>query len=95
MAALLPSPSSASWLGLIVDWWRAKTMSDWIKIGLTLAGAAFLVWSMVQQHEYRLNQLEDGFKGHLDKHDEQYKDIQKSLRDIDLMLTRMNATKGN
>ena len=69
-------------------------MSDWIKIGLTLAGAALLVWSMVQQHEYRLNQLEEGFKSHLDKHDDQYKEIQKSLRDIDLTLTRLSTVNG-
>lgn len=69
-------------------------MSDWIKIGLTLAGAALLVWSMVQQHEYRLNQLEEGFKGHLDKHDDQYREIQKSLREIDLTLTRLTTVNG-
>jgi len=69
-------------------------MSDWIKIGLTLAGAALLVWSMVQQHEYRLNQLEEGFKSHLDKHDDQYREIQKSLREIDLTLTRLTTVNG-
>ncbi len=31
-------------------------MSDWIKIGLTLAGFAIITWASVQQHEYRLDQ---------------------------------------
>jgi hypothetical protein len=49
---------------------------------------------MVQQHEYRLGQLEDGFKTHLEKHDDQYREIQKSLREIDLTLTRLTTVNG-
>jgi hypothetical protein len=49
---------------------------------------------MVQQHEYRLNQIESGFKEHLDKHDDQYREIQKSLREIDLTLTRLTTVNG-
>ena len=69
-------------------------MSDWIKIGLTLAGFAIITWASVQQHEYRLGQLESSFKDHLDKHDDQYREIQKSLREIDLSLTRLSTTNG-
>jgi len=68
-------------------------MGDWLKIGLTLAGFAVITWASVQQHEYRLGQLEASFKDHLDKHDEQYRDIHKSLREIDLSLTRLIATR--
>lgn len=68
-------------------------MSDWLKVGLTLAGFAVITWSMVQQHEYRLEKLEHSFEAHLVAHDEQYKEIAKSLRDIDLTLARMNAPK--
>lgn len=69
-------------------------MSDWLKIAGTVLAAVFAVWSLVQQHEYRLGQLEEGFKSHLDKHDDQYKEIQKSLREIDLTLTRLSTSNG-
>lgn len=69
-------------------------MTDWLKIAGTVLAAVFAVWSLVQQHEYRLGQLEEGFKSHLDKHDDQYKEIQKSLREIDLTLTRISTTNG-
>ena len=69
-------------------------MSDWLKIAGTVLAAVFAVWSLVQQHEYRLGQLDEGFKSHLDKHDDQYREIQKSLREIDLTLTRLSSTNG-
>jgi hypothetical protein len=68
-------------------------MTDWLKILGTVMAAVFVVWNMVQQHEYRLNLLESGFKEHLDKHDDQYREIQKSLRDIDLTLSRITAAR--
>ena len=68
-------------------------MSDWLKIAGTVGAAVFAVWSMVQQHEYRLEKLEHSFEALLVAHDEQYKEIAKSLRDIDLTLARMNAPK--
>lgn len=70
-------------------------MQEWVKIGASVLGAALVVWTMLQQHEYRLGKLEGGFETHLDKHEEQYRDIQKSLREIDLTLTRMTATPIN
>ena len=69
-------------------------MSDWLKIGLTLAGFAVITWSMVQQHEYRLEKIEHSFEAHLQSHDTQYKDIAKALRDIDIALARINAKDG-
>jgi hypothetical protein len=68
-------------------------MTDWLKILGTVMAAVFVVWNMVQQHEYRLNLLESGFKEQLDKHDDQYREIQKSLREIDLTLTRLTAPR--
>ena len=69
-------------------------MSDWLKILGTVMAAVFVVWNMVQQHEYRLGQLEDGFKTHLEKQDDKYREIQKSLREIDLTLTRLSTVNG-
>ena len=94
MAVIFPVRTSESLLSSIVERLRRLTMSDWIKIGLTLAGFAIITWSMVQQHEYRLGQIEAGFKEHLDKHDDQYRELQKSLREIDLTLTRLSTTNG-
>ncbi|MGI9192357.1 MAG: hypothetical protein ACR2IL_09545 [Chitinophagaceae bacterium] len=70
------------------------TMTDWMKIIGTVIAACFLVWNMVQTHEYRIDQLEDSFKSHLDKHDDQYKEIQKSLREIDITLTRLTTSNN-
>ena len=69
-------------------------MSDWLKILAAIAGVAIVTWAAVQQHEYRLVQLESGFKDHLDKHDEQYREIHKALRDIDMAITRISAIDG-
>lgn len=90
MAIIHPSIQSESWPVLIVKKLRGMTMSDWVKIGLSLAGFAVITWSMVQQHEYRLEKIEHSFESHLQSHDVQYRDIAKSLRDIDVTLARMN-----
>lgn len=91
MAVIYPATDSESLLSSIVERLRRLTMSDWVKIGLTLSGFAVITWSMVQQHDYRIEKLEHAFEQHLNAHDEQYKDIAKSLREIDLTLARMNA----
>ena len=69
-------------------------MSDWLKIIGTVVVAVFAVWNMVQQHDYRLGQIESSFKDHLDKHDDQYREIHRSLREIDLSLTRLSTANG-
>ena len=66
-------------------------MSDWIKLGLTLAGFAVITWSMVQQHEYRITALQNSFDTHLTAHDAAIKEIGKTLHAIDLTLARMNS----
>ena len=88
------SDSTDSWLTSLVKWIRSRKMSDWLKIIGTVVVAVFAVWNMVQQHEYRLGQLEDGFKTHLEKQDDKYREIQKSLREIDLTLTRLSTVNG-
>ena len=88
------SDSTDSWLKSFVKWIRGRKMSDWLKIIGTVVVAVFAVWNMVQQHDYRLGQLEVSFRDHLDKHDDQYREIQKSLREIDLTLTRLSTANG-
>lgn len=70
-------------------------MSDWMKIGLTVCGFAIVTWASVQQHEYRIDKLEHSFDAHLQKHDDQYREIQQTMREVEIALTRMSATKGN
>lgn len=93
MAVIFPVTDSESLLSSIAERLKRMTMSDWMKIGLTLAGFAIITWSMVQQHEYRLEKLEHSFEMHLAAHDEQYKEIAKTLHDIDVTLARMNVPK--
>lgn len=64
-------------------------MNDWVKLGLALAGYAILTWSLVQQHEYRISKLEEGFESHLSKHDEQNQQIQKTLTQIQIDLSKL------
>lgn len=89
MATPLHFPSSVSWLGLIADWTRTRTMNEWVKIGLTISGFAVVTWSMVQQHEYRLEKIEKSFDAHLERHDDQYKEIQKFMRDLEVSIARL------
>jgi hypothetical protein len=86
MAVIFHVTDSESLLSSIAERLKRMTMSDWMKIGLTLAGFAIITWSMVQQHEYR-------FEMHLAAHDEQFKEISKTLHDIDVTLARMNVPK--
>lgn len=89
MATPVHFPTSVSWLGLIANWLRTLTMNDWVKIGLTISGFAVVTWSMVQQHEYRLEKIERSFEAHLDRHDDQYKEIQKFMRDLEVAVARI------
>jgi Holliday junction resolvasome RuvABC endonuclease subunit len=64
-------------------------MSDWLKLAVTLLGFGILTWSSVQKLEYRVDKIETTLEQHLDKHEAQYDTIQKSLRDIEIQLTRL------
>ena len=78
-----------SLLASIADRIRRLTMSDWLKLAATLLGFGILTWSSVQKLEYRVDKIETALEQHLDKHEAQYDTIQKSLRDIEIQLTRL------
>lgn len=78
-----------SLLASIAERLRKATMSDWLKIGMVLAGTAIVTWSSVQNLEYRVDKIENTLEQHLDKHEAQYDSLQKSLREIELQLTRL------
>lgn len=78
-----------SLLASIADRIRRLTMSDWLKLAVTLLGFGILTWSAVQKLEYRVDKIETTLEQHLDKHEAQYDNLQKSLRDIDIQLTRL------
>ena len=65
------------------------SMNDWAKIALVIAGTAIVTWSAVQQHEYRISKIEDSFESHLLRHEDQSREIQQSLKKIELDLTRL------
>ena len=69
-------------------------MSDWIKLGLTGAISIAVFWNMVQQHEYRLTQVEAGFGKHLDSHERDLKEIRASLNEIEMSLARITPADG-
>lgn len=64
-------------------------MSDWVKLGLSLAGFAIITWSMVQQHDFRIQKLENSVDAHLAKHEDQNEQIQKTLTQIQIELSRL------
>lgn len=90
MAFLPYMPPRASLLDLIVERLRRLTMNDWLKLAVTLLGFGILTWSSVQKLEYRVDKIETTLEQHLDKHEMQYDSIQKSLRDIEIQLTRLS-----
>ncbi len=83
-------PHRVSLLDLIAERLRGTTMSDWLKLAITLIGVGIITWSTVQNLEYRMTKLESGFDEHLDKHDTQYDNIQKTMTQIQIELTRQN-----
>jgi hypothetical protein len=64
-------------------------MADWIKMLGSAAIAVALAYSMLQQHDYRINKLEDNFEQHLLKHDAQTAEIQQTMKRIEIELTRL------
>ena len=78
-----------SLLESVVQRIRRTTMNDWVKLGLALAGYAILTWSLVQQHEYRLDKIEDGMEQHLQKHEEQNQKIQSTLTQIQIEISKL------
>jgi len=66
-------------------------MNDWIKTLGSAVVAVAVAWSMLQQHDYRLNKLEHSFEEHLDKHDEQNTAMIRSLTQIQIDVSRLNA----
>jgi hypothetical protein len=87
--AYIPVPGRSP-LEAVIYRIRRTSMSDWVKLGLTLAGFAIITWSMVQQHDYRIQKLEDGFETHLAKHEDQNAQIQKTLTQIQIELSRLS-----
>ena len=64
-------------------------MNEWIKLGVTLLGFGILTWSSVQKLEYRVDKIETTLEQHLEKHEAQYDDLQKTLRGIAIDLARL------
>lgn len=89
--SVISHPPRDSRLDTLIDWIRRRKMTDWLKIGIGAAGAVIVAWTMIQQHEYRLGQVEHNFEQHLVEYNHQYKDISATLHGIDLTLARMNA----
>ena len=79
-----------SLLDLIADRLRKTIMNDWVKLGITVAGFGIITWSAVQQHEYRIGKLEDGFEAHLLKHEDQNAKIQQTLTQIQIELSKLS-----
>lgn len=66
-------------------------MNEWIKMLGSAVVAIAVAWSMLQQHDYRLNKLEASFEQHLDKHEEQNNQMLKTLTQIQIDVSRLSA----
>jgi hypothetical protein len=90
--AFFPSHAPrVSLLELIAKRLKQATMNDWIKMLGSAVVAVAVAWSMLQQHDYRLNKLEASFEEHLDKHDEQNTTMLKTLTQIQIDVSRLSA----
>lgn len=88
--AYLPFTSpQGSLLDLIVERLRRIRMADWIKMLGSAAIAVAMAYSMLQQHDYRINKLEDNFDQHMAKHDAQFSEVQATMKRIEIELTRL------
>jgi hypothetical protein len=86
--AYIPVPGHST-LEAVIYRIRRIPMSDWVKLGLSLAGFAIITWSMVQQHDYRIQKLENSVDTHLAKHEDQNEQIQKTLTQIQIDLSKL------
>ena len=64
-------------------------MTDWLKMLASAGIAVAMAYSMLQQHDYRINRLEDSLETHLQKHDDQNQQIQKTLMQIQIDLNKL------
>lgn len=70
---------------------RGAEMQKWLDSGLILIGAAITAWALIQNHDYRISQLEDSLESHKEKHEQQAKEIDLRLSRIELAIGRIET----
>lgn len=67
-------------------------MSEWIKIVLTIIGVVLATYvtmtSSLDNHAFRINQLEKTIDKHIEQHNVEYKEIQSMLMDLKVNLVK-------
>ena len=61
-------------------------MSELLKMATMVAVLGISMYVKSQEHEYRIQYLDASLAKHLDKHEEQYEAIQKSITDMRIQL---------
>ena len=64
-------------------------MQKWLEAGLIILGATLMTYSLIQNHDYRIKQLEISLENHKDKHDLQFKEVETRLSRIELAIGRI------
>lgn len=66
-------------------------MQKWLEAWLIIIGATLTTYSLIQNHDYRIKQLEVGLDIHKEKHEQQAKDIDVRLGRIELAVGRIET----
>lgn len=61
-------------------------MSELLKMATMVAVLGISMYVKSQEHEYKIQMLDKTLSAHLDKHEDQYETIQKSLVDLRIQL---------
>lgn len=68
-------------------------MAEWVRIMLALIVAWAMFYSTVQMVVYRVDKLEHDFASHLQKHDDQYKEIMSNLIEMKMRMVELSEKK--
>ena len=66
-------------------------MQKWLEAGLIILGATLTTYSLIQNHDYRIKQLEVSLENHKEKHDQQFKEVEIRLSRIELAINRIET----
>ena len=66
-------------------------MQKWLEAGLIILGATLTTYALIQNHDYRIRQLEISLEAHKEKHDQQFKEVEMRLSRIELAINRIET----
>lgn len=66
------------------------SLVSWVQVAFVIIGVAVTMYVLQQQHEYRLNSLEQSYYSHIQKHEDTIQEIRNSINAIRVEIARLN-----